>query len=107
MEFELVEEESYNSQLVESSISEVGDDKKVYIKEQIKEKNKAKIEEAEKKLRAVSRSTLGRVVAEPSSSSNEVNSDFTFSSDDNIMAEIIDLTVPVTYRVKFNFSPEK
>ena len=100
MEFELVEEESYNSQLVESSLSENGEDNKVYIKE-------AKIEVAEEKLRAVSRSTLGRVVAEPSSSSHGVKSDFTFSSDDRQMAEIIDLTVPVTYRVKFNFTPEK
>ena len=102
MEFELVETESYNSQLVESSLGEVGENNKVYIKEQAR----AKIEAAEAKLRAVSRSTLGRVVAEPSSSSHGVNSDFTFS-DDEAMAEIIDLTVPVTYRVKFNFTPEK
>ena len=103
MEFELVEEESYNSQLVESSLSEVGGDNKVYIKEQ----NRAKIEVAEEKLRTLSKSTLGRVVAEPSASSDGVRSDFTFSSHDKAIAEIIDLTVPVTYRVKFNFTPEK
>ena len=103
MEFELVEEESYNSQLVESSLSENdGEHNKVYIKEQ----NRAKLEVAEEKLRALSRSTLGRVVAEPSSSSHGVRSDFTFT-DDEVIEEIIDLTVPVTYRVKFNFSPEK
>ena len=29
------------------------------------------------------------------------------SSEDQAISEYIDLTVPITYRVKFNFTPEK